>query len=282
MDQHPIPRQITSFEFKLIGFMTLRQFLYLVIFFPIGFLVFRLFPIPLVNIGLGALVAIFGLALAFVPINERPLEVWIRNFIHKLNSPTQFVFKKSNKPIHIFDELYFVADPHRVFSHIDSQKKLSAYLSQKAETKKKKKPVSVSSSQKEQVPAQKKILPSQPTSVVQEVVSAPPPSSFQQSSIQPSQPTLSDRQTFFTGIVKNGKQIPLPGILIYVKDSAGVSQRLLKTNPHGIFATYNPLPQGEYQFDIQDPVGMYFFDTIKIMVKAQNLSPFEIKSKELL
>ena len=50
MDGHPIPRQITTFEFKLIGFMTLRQFLYLVVTIPTAYIVFRLFPIPLVNL----------------------------------------------------------------------------------------------------------------------------------------------------------------------------------------------------------------------------------------
>ena len=60
MEQHAIPRQITSFEFKLIGFMTLKQFLYLVIFAPIGYIVYVLFPIPLLNIILGIVVGGMG------------------------------------------------------------------------------------------------------------------------------------------------------------------------------------------------------------------------------
>ena len=68
MEQHPIPRQITSFEFKLIGFMTLKQFLYLVIFGPMGYVV-SFIPIPIVNVILGIAVASIGVALAFLPIN---------------------------------------------------------------------------------------------------------------------------------------------------------------------------------------------------------------------
>jgi F-type H+-transporting ATPase subunit alpha len=50
MEQHPIPRQITTFEFKLIGFMTLKQFLYILISIPAGFVVYKVFPIPILNI----------------------------------------------------------------------------------------------------------------------------------------------------------------------------------------------------------------------------------------
>jgi len=46
MEQHAVPRQITTFEFKLIGFMTLRQFIYLLVFIPLGVVVYFLFPIP--------------------------------------------------------------------------------------------------------------------------------------------------------------------------------------------------------------------------------------------
>src|SRR5450830_869986 len=49
MEQHAIPRQITTFEFKLIGFLTIKQFIYLLIFIPIGLLIFYTFPIPILN-----------------------------------------------------------------------------------------------------------------------------------------------------------------------------------------------------------------------------------------
>jgi hypothetical protein len=64
---HPIPRQITTFEFKLIGFLTLRQFIYLVIFIPAGYLTFILFPIPLLNILFGILIASYWSGFGFCP-----------------------------------------------------------------------------------------------------------------------------------------------------------------------------------------------------------------------
>jgi hypothetical protein len=97
-------------------------------------------------------------------------------------------------------------------------------------------------------------------------------------------PTVSSggRPAFFTGVVKNHKLIPLPGILVYVKDGQGQTVRLLKTNPHGVFATFNPLLPTEYVFEIKDPNNNYFFDTMKINVEKQNLKPLEVYSKEMI
>src|SRR3989344_1816523 len=131
MEQHPIPRQITTFEFKLIGFLTIKQFIYLLISIPIGVLIFYIFPVPILNFFLGLIVVLIGVAFAFVPINDRPMEVWIKNLIKRLTSPTQYFFKKQNPAIYFLKNLIFVDDPHRVLSHIDSQQKLSKYLGNK-------------------------------------------------------------------------------------------------------------------------------------------------------
>ncbi len=261
MEQHPIPRQITTFEFKLIGFMTLRQFLYLVIFIPLGFVVFKIFPIPLINILLGLIVAFLGVALAFFPINERPLEVWIRNLIKRINSPTQYFFLKNNPPISIFQNLYFFSDPHRVLAHVDSQQKLASYLITTKQTVGR---------------VSRNSYPQVQNMVVTKAISPTPISTSSEPVI------LQAKQPFITGIIKNNKKIPLPGILIYLKDKTGIPVRLLKTNPYGIFATYSALVPEEYIFEIKDPKGTYFFDTIKIRVENINLKPIEINSKELL
>lgn len=266
MEQHPIPRQITTFEFKLIGFMTLKQFLYLVIFVPLGFVIFKLFPIPIINIFFSLITVLLGVALAFFPINDRPLEVWIRNFIKRLNSPTQYLFHKNNPPIKIFQNLFFAADPHLIMTHIDSQEKLAKYMAQNRKTNRRdtrkeaiqniiRNPAAVN---RPDVPAQ------QPTVATFPI------------------PTSDVKQPFFTGMVKNNRKIPLPGILISVKDGNNQQLRLLKTNPHGVFATYNSLSDGEYIFEIKDPKGGYFFDTIKIKIEGGNKKPLEFFSKEIL
>ncbi len=281
MEQHPIPRQITTFEFKLIGFMTLKQFMYLVVFFPLAYIIFRLFPIPILNILLAFMSAMFGILLAFLPVNDQPLDVFIKNLFKRLTSPTQFFYKKSNAPISFLVGAISYADPKTITSHIESQGKLSAYLSNtnqtttsSPETNLKKQgireilrnqvAIPVSEEKKEEPPAQPEEKP-------QQAVSAAP--------VTP-QPVI--KKPFLTGLIKNNKQIPLPGILIYIKDTNDAPLRLLKTNPHGLFATYNKLPAGEYKVEMKDPRGTFFFDTMKIMLEDTNTKPFEFFSKELL
>ena len=95
MEQHPIPQQISSYQFKLVGDMTLTQFgkaaggIVIAVLINTSKLVFFI-KYPLMFIfGVG------GLALAFVPFEDRPLETWIMSFIRSIYSPTMFVWKKT-------------------------------------------------------------------------------------------------------------------------------------------------------------------------------------------
>jgi len=267
---HPIPRQITTFEFKLIGFLTLRQFIYLVIFIPLGFLTFLVLPIPLLNILFAVVIGGMGPALAFVPINDRPLEIWIKNLIKRLTSPTQYFYKKQNAPLYFLQDLVFVNDPHKVLSHVESQKMLNQYLSQK-----RKESNQLSTQTKQRI---NELLISPPSLVS---VKKEKPKTNESSSSTPITPSL-PKKPFFTGVVKNRKMVPLSGILIYVKDQNGKVLRLLKTNPYGVFATFNPLKEGEYLFEIKDPQGHYFFDTMRLKIGEETKKPLEFFSKELL
>lgn len=284
MEQHPIPRQITSFEFKLIGFLTLKQFIYLVVFIPIGIIMYYIFPVPLLNILVAIACGGVGVAFAFVPINDRPMEVWVRNFYKRLTSPTQYVFHKHNPPIYFLHNLVFLNDPHRVLAHVESQEKLSAYLAKtttpQSSTKKQsihnlfnarsQEPIPRHTPAQKSLPITSKTIPTTTVPQVNNTNNTSPVVSQ-----QPKTP-------FFSGTVKNHKHIPIPGVLIYVKDSTGKTLRLLKTNPHGIFATFNPLSTNEYIFEIKDPKNTYFFDTIKVRVEPINSKPFEFISKEML
>lgn len=289
MEQHPIPRQITSFEFKLIGFMTLKQFLYLVIFAPLGYIASVIFPLPFVNVLVGLAVAALGVALAFLPINDRPLDIWIRNIWKRLNSPTQFTYHKHNQPIALLQNLYFVSDPHHVMAHIESQQMLAAYLEKTRQTiqptpKKKQVQQAFISPQQVNVVAVPSFSPTPlaPIQTAQQIAQAYSSPVVQgEKKAQPT-PVKGEHKPFFIGTVKNGKRIALPGILIYVKNTQNIPVRLLKTNQHGIFATFNPLPAGEYTFEIKDPKSSYLFDTMKITIQDINTRSIEFYSKELL
>jgi len=268
MEQHSVPRQITTFEFKLIGFMTLRQFIFLLVFFPIGFVVYYLFPIPVLNIVLAVLVGSLGLIFAFVPIYDRPVDVWVKNLYKRLIRPTQFLYRKTNTPIYFLNNLFFVSDPHRTTAHIESREKLNAYLAS----------VNKSKTNNDQAAKKKQTI----TSLFQSSFAPPNKKEASKDKQNLKQPTTNKKLPFFTGAVKNHKLIDLPGILIYVKNTNNQTLRLLKTNPHGVFATFSPLPSGEYLFEIKDPNNNYFFDTIKIQIESVNQKPIEIFSKELI
>ncbi len=290
MEQHPVPRQITTFEFKLIGFMTLKQFLYLLVFVPFGFVLWRVIPIPYLNIVIAAITIFAGFAFAFVPINDITLDVWVKNFIRRLNSPTQFVFHKHNPAIYFLQNLYFVTDPHKVMAHVESREKLAAYLAATTQQQ-------TANPQRQQVAtmlqqATSQLQPTEPVKSVKPVESVKSAdnntsltsltNSTNFNQFQPVATVSQPIRPFFIGVVKNNKKIPLPGIMIYVKDQNNATVRLLKTNPHGVFATYSKLPPREYSFEVKDPKDGYFFDTMKFTVQETNTQPFEIYSKELL
>ncbi len=307
MEQHPIPRQITTFEFKLIGFMTLKQFLYLVVFIPLGYIVLKIFPIPFINILLGFIVAGIGAALAFLPVQDKPLDQWIKNLWKRLNSPTQYTYLKNNPPLFLIQDLYFVTDPHKVMAHIESKDKLAAYLAntnqqqkpnvQKQEmqnllrkpsgqlgVKKPGAPQTATPPQVYRAPAQPPPLTgslSQPPVRMQPQLQVVVPQQ-QISTAAPAAPHVDPQHPSLIGIIKNNKKIPLPGILIYIKNSEGQPIRLLKTNPHGIFASYNPLPVGTYTVEVKDPKQGYFFDTMTINVTGADPLNLQIHSREML
>ena len=95
MEQHPIPQQISSYQFKLVGDMTLAQFgkaaggIILAILVNASGMVFFI-KYPLMFICGGG-----GLALAFVPFEDRPLETWLSAFIKSIYSPTMYIWRKT-------------------------------------------------------------------------------------------------------------------------------------------------------------------------------------------
>ncbi len=272
MDQHPIPRQITTFEFKLIGFMTLKQFLYLVIFCPIGYIAATIIPIPFVNILVGVIIGGIGAAFAFLPIMDRPLDVWLKNMYKRLNAPSQYFFHKKNDPVYFLRDLFFLEDPHLAVAHVESKEKLQEYLAK----------------QNKAIPGQdSKMRDKQKVHIddlLQQNLQLPQSvtQGHQTTSISNSQLGDVVKEPFVSGVVKNRKQIPIPGILVTIKDAEGKQLRLLKTNPYGIFATYSPLPEGDFIFEVGDPNGNYFFDTMNVHINPKDPKPIVFYSKEIL
>lgn len=98
MEQHPVPQNVTTFQFRLIGDMTIKQFGYLAAGAILAFISYKL-PLPFFfTWPLTILSALTGFGLAFVPIEERPMDIWIMAFIKNVYSPTQYVWQKKKEP----------------------------------------------------------------------------------------------------------------------------------------------------------------------------------------
>lgn len=99
MDAHPIPQNVTSFQFKLVGDMTLKQFGYLGGGAALAYFIFIFFAkdFPLVAYPLAAISAILGVSFAFLPIQSRPLDHWTKAFFKAIYSPTKRIWGKNGK-----------------------------------------------------------------------------------------------------------------------------------------------------------------------------------------
>lgn len=94
MEQHPVPQHIASYEFRLVGDMTIKQFGFLAGGVLVA-LVFYASPLPR-YFKWPAIVffSFLGFALAFLPVQERPLSQWIVAFAKAVFSPTQYIWQK--------------------------------------------------------------------------------------------------------------------------------------------------------------------------------------------
>ncbi|OGK17741.1 hypothetical protein A2799_01870 [Candidatus Roizmanbacteria bacterium RIFCSPHIGHO2_01_FULL_39_24] len=260
MEQHPIPRQITTFEFKLIGFLTLKQFIYLTIFAAFATIAFFSTDIEIFKwLGAGIVFGI-GLFFAFFKYNDRSIDVWIKNLVTKLFSSSQYFYHKKNEPPTFLIDIA-QADNSRAATHVDAQKKLSSYLEKIGIHEKVEEPAPLPETPIVDEPEEAPVTETKPVEVV----------------IEP------DAETpYLFGVVKNHKGSPLPNILIYIHDSSEKVVRILKTNHAGAFATFKPLVDENYLLQTKDPGEKFFFDTMKLDVTGPVKNPIIIISRELL
>jgi len=132
MQQHPVPQNISGFEFKLVGLLTLKQFGYIAAAGVLGFILYYS-PFPgFIKLLLIVIVALSGIALALVPINDIPLDRWIVVFIKSVYSPTKRIWKKDKKVLEFLGPTYSqylksITKPG-VPRHPADRKKLEVYL----------------------------------------------------------------------------------------------------------------------------------------------------------
>jgi len=132
MQQHTVPQNITGFEFKLIGALTIKQFAYLAAASIFSFVFFLAIP-GILKWFFIAPAALVGLAFAFLPVNGIGFDKWILLFIHAVFSPSLRLWHKAPKEISFLSDAfsYYLRRPIPVKTGVASDRgRLKTYLSQ--------------------------------------------------------------------------------------------------------------------------------------------------------
>jgi hypothetical protein len=104
MEQHPVPQQITSYQFRLVGDMTLKQFFQVAGGGLIGLLIYASNLPVIIKWPLIIIFVLLGIALAFLPFQERPLEDWIIAFFRAIYMPTSYTWTKTRQVKQYFQQ----------------------------------------------------------------------------------------------------------------------------------------------------------------------------------
>jgi len=305
MEQHPIPQQISSYEFKLVGEMTLKQFMKAAGGIVIALIInsSRLFVLvkwPLMAIFAGA-----GLAFAFVPYQDRPMEKWVWLFIKAIYQPTIYIYRKTvNKQ----DNAISIA----LAKTRDKEEKINSaklrLINQKGIIK----------DFIENIPSVKITVKEGANKKVEDVVAMTKAKTMEELAkkaademadktkdavvvddwrSQKANLNLSKEKLEATGKVVFG-EIPMPdipevpnvvvgmatdmrgkiieGAIIEIQDEHGNPNRVLKTNSLGQFKTSSPLLNGKYLIICEKDE--YTFDRVDLVLDGRIVQPIKIIS----
>lgn len=286
MNEHPVPRNVTGFEFQLIGFMTLKQFGYLAAGAILAF-VFYNAPISFFRFPIAAFFLFIGIAFAFLPIQERPLDEFLVNLIKSVYQPTQFTWEKEIRIPALFDvkitsaKTKPTAEPQH---QEDTRAKLAAYLSSvtpkdeaRLDALENQNMARVSDLFGQPIPV--KTTQTTPTKPVQPSITSFATKLFHHQapaqSLQPHHTTTALPKGLVAGMIRAANN-PLPGALIHILTENNQPARLLKTNTSGQFGISLPLAAGRYHLIIEDPTKRYVFAQVPFEIGEQELHPWLI------
>lgn len=317
MKQHPVPQQISAYEFRLVGDMTLKQFFQLAGGVIVALVIYASGLPAFVKWPLIFFFAFLGIALAFLPVEERPLSSWIVSFFRAIYSPTRYewvagaaedVFAQTPQEAKILaPEGQEKAE--RYLKSIPLPKVLSVF--EEAEQAFFKNVQALFHSTPAQVTSEEP-TPSPPSPIprVEEVPVAPPVRVEHQPRPEPTKqqpaytpqrispiltgqaptkavgakftpeaapPSPPEVPNTVVGQVLTGEGKIVEGAILEIKNAAGQPVRALKSNKIGHFMAVTPLPDGEYRIETEKEG--YSFDTIEFRAEGKIIPPIEIRGK---
>jgi len=295
MEQHPIPQQISSYEFKLVGEMTLKQFAK-----AAGGIIIALVinSAPLVFFIKWPLIFIFavgGLMLAFVPFQDRPLETWLLAFLKSIYNPTMFIYKKG-RPKNWLD-----IDLAKNWIEIVAQEKKEQEEMLENKPIKKKSQVNEFIDSLPSVNREEKTIKNDELRITNEekkekgVITedvkmdsgeARPRLNLKRDIQEATgeivfgqipMPDIPDLQNLVVGMVlDNGGKI-VEEAIVEIQDKEGNPSRVLKTNSLGQFRTSTQMTNGDYLI-VTEKNGLVF-DRVSLKLGGKIVSPIKIIAK---
>lgn len=272
MEQHPVPQPITSYEFRLVGDMTIKQFGKLAAGVILALITYAINPPGFIKWPLIVLFTGIGFGMAFVPFEGRPLDAWIVAFFKRIYSPTLFIWQsKTKNETTTSTNITSVQNIKQIptAGMVQNQATLSSVP----------KPASPLLA-----PLQGIVLPKQASqftipyipkeTIYREKRGARVDATFSTSVVIPAVPSMPNLIVGFIHTL-DGKIID--SAILEIRDLSGNPVRALKSNRLGQFQTATPLPNGGYEIEV-DKEG-FTFDIIKINLEGKVLSPIEIISK---
>jgi len=300
MEQHPIPQQITSYEFKLVGDMTLKQFGKAAGGVIIALLINSTKLVFFVKWPLIFIFAAGGLALAFVPFQDRPLETWLMAFIKSIYSPTIYTYKKErpenwleidlNKQLKSDEEEEVVVpikEDSKVKEFINSlpsigrekeeekkevTEKTEESLKSKEEKEKKTEESLKSKEEKEEEKKEEEIVPVN-LDLKKEKLGATGTAVFGEIPM----PDIPDLPNLVVGMVLDLNHKIVEGAIVEIQDKDGNPSRVLKTNKLGQFKTLTQLTNGKYLV-VTEKENLEF-DRVEISLEGKIVEPIKILAK---
>jgi len=312
-EQHPIPQQISAYQFRLVGDMTIKQFFQVAGGAIVALLIYSSNAPSYIKWPLIIASFLTGIAFAFFPLQDRPLSTWIILFIKSIYSPTLYVWKKGVKR-----QYYFMPEPET----LEAQKpvipegfttatpelkkfdeKESAFLTNVTQEFVSTKPItpqkpirvaqglkvpstpqiSVEKTQKESLVGQatsrdlSQTAPATPAPIATQKMGEAKVAQFSKDAAPPNPPT---KPNIIVGQVIDPNGSIIEGAILEIRDSEGRPVRALKSNKLGHFMIVTPLLSGKYQI-VTEKEG-YEFDPITIEVKGEIIPPIAVWSKKQL
>lgn len=277
MENHPIPQDVTGFQFKLIGNMTIKQFAYLATGIILAWIIFQLPILFLIKIPLAIFFAVLGLGLAYLPVAGRPMDTMIANFIKALFRPTKFVYEKSGNPLYfpgratsareLKNTPVTQSDDHNPPAQpadniIIAPPKPKPASNPEPNTK----PIALNTAQKPETPQADP--PKKPSfDFAQRITKISAQTAY-----------IPDSPSLIAGIAKDPRGNSLPNILVEVKDKEGNPIRAFKTNEVGRFVSATALLNGTYTIEFEDPKGIHKFEKKTVEITGQIVPPIEATS----